>query len=287
MRAGELYYKDIPEPVWVVSDLLIGGTANLLWGRQGIGKTFLMLDMALSVARGVPFLNRATTGGPVLYYCLEGGERPLRNRLHIYPDETIDWNALPLDFKYNINLDSNEGWSDFIGGLRGRALCVIDPILSVSFPGLKFNDNDMVRELMRRLEQAAAETGCCIVLVHHRRKISHAETQYPNDEVEDQSALGAVSWLALCSTRMQLAADAKTGLKLRLRAYGKEILVQSVPLTKEGPWLRYENPAHTSIEAVSGLEYTSWQCGVCRMTFNPPYTETDYLAHVETHRPVV
>lgn len=49
--------RDIPEPDRLLGDLLTTTTRVFLIGRTGLGKTMLALDMAASVAAGVPFLH--------------------------------------------------------------------------------------------------------------------------------------------------------------------------------------------------------------------------------------
>ena len=69
-------YPDLKEPV---KGLIIEG-ATVLAGGSKIGKSWLALQMCLSVASGEPFLGRDTDKGDVLYLALEDSERRLKQR---------------------------------------------------------------------------------------------------------------------------------------------------------------------------------------------------------------
>ena len=43
-----------------------------LFGKPGVGKSFLALDLAMSAAAGVPWLGKTTKQGDVVYICAEG-----------------------------------------------------------------------------------------------------------------------------------------------------------------------------------------------------------------------
>ena len=55
-------------PEWVVDRFLPRDTITVLVGLEGIGKSSLSYDLALSVAMGRPFLGRVTTQLKVLYF---------------------------------------------------------------------------------------------------------------------------------------------------------------------------------------------------------------------------
>ncbi len=78
-NAAELSALDLPELVFTVDRLLPEGLA-LLIGKPKCGKSWLLLQLALAVASGRPFLGYPTSQRPVLYLALEDGRRRLRKR---------------------------------------------------------------------------------------------------------------------------------------------------------------------------------------------------------------
>lgn len=62
----------MPPPTWLIQDILPAGGLAALYGPPGSGKTFVALDLALSVAAGTTWQGKATQGGLVLYVSAEG-----------------------------------------------------------------------------------------------------------------------------------------------------------------------------------------------------------------------
>mgnify|MGYP001228609381 CR=1 FL=1 len=79
--------EDLPDPAWLVRDLIGLETLAVLFGMPGVGKSFVALDIALSVASGRPWQDHEVQQGPVLYVVAEGGHgtrrrvrSPIRSR---------------------------------------------------------------------------------------------------------------------------------------------------------------------------------------------------------------
>lgn len=62
----------LPQPSWLVADVLPAYALAVLYGRQGTAKSFLAMDWALSVATGAWWQGREVTKGGVLYVAAEG-----------------------------------------------------------------------------------------------------------------------------------------------------------------------------------------------------------------------
>lgn len=137
-KLRELLQEELPEPVWIIPDLLPQGV-TLLLGEVGTGKSTLALQMALAVACSEPTPDDDSRGhAPVLYIDLEGGERCMRDRLSkvLKEDEKAPEGAYWIG-----------GWNPLIkGGLADledwfeqhseTRLLIIDTLASLySFPG--------------------------------------------------------------------------------------------------------------------------------------------------------
>lgn len=57
---------------WVVKGVLPRKGLALVYGAPGTGKSFLLLDLACSIAEGVSWFGLQTARAPVIYLCLEG-----------------------------------------------------------------------------------------------------------------------------------------------------------------------------------------------------------------------
>jgi hypothetical protein len=64
--------NDLPEPSWLIEGILAANAVVVLYGASAIGKTFVALSMALSVAAGHPWCGKPTKSGSVLYVAAEG-----------------------------------------------------------------------------------------------------------------------------------------------------------------------------------------------------------------------
>ena len=55
----------LPPPDWLVKNVLPVGSQGVLFGPSGSGKSFVALDMALSLATGQPWQGLEVKQGPV------------------------------------------------------------------------------------------------------------------------------------------------------------------------------------------------------------------------------
>jgi len=79
ISVGELYAKEFPPNDWVVDLLVAQSGITLLFGTSQSFKTWLLLEIAKSVAKGSPFLNQfPTIQGKVLI--VDGENRPQKTR---------------------------------------------------------------------------------------------------------------------------------------------------------------------------------------------------------------
>jgi hypothetical protein len=67
----------------LVEGILTAGAMGVIYGESNSGKTYLALDLACAVARGVPWLGRRTTRGAAIYVAAEGA-RTIERRVRAY-----------------------------------------------------------------------------------------------------------------------------------------------------------------------------------------------------------
>lgn len=164
----------LPDVEWVVDDLLPAGALALLLGRPKAGKSLLAIDLLVSVARGEPFLDRATLPGPALYVPAEDSPAVLRQRLRARLGDVreLPLVVLPADgtLDQSVHLDHVDSFRRLartIVDLRPRVV-VLDPFRE--FHRLDENDADSMAALLRPLRRLARATHALLVLVHHRAK---------------------------------------------------------------------------------------------------------------------
>ena len=75
--------EEFTPPDELVQGVLITGDGSILYGDSNSGKTFLVIDLACSVARGVEWFGRKTEPGLVIYLAAES-PASVRRRLQAY-----------------------------------------------------------------------------------------------------------------------------------------------------------------------------------------------------------
>ncbi len=170
---------------WVIDGVL--SHLSLLWGKPGLGKSFVAISMAASVGSGRPWLGRKVQEGRVVYVVGEGGAEAVARRLRAALDEwRVDPSAdpVPIDL-VTPGVDLTAG-SDELRELVGEdppKLIVIDT-LNRCFVGDE-NKQEFMGRFVRSLDLLReAYPGCCVLVVHHANR---------NEEVRGSSVLtGAV-----------------------------------------------------------------------------------------------
>jgi len=174
VRVAELPSDELAER-WLVEELWCAHAVGVIGGAPKCAKTWLGLDMALSVATGTPCLGRYAVPepGPVLVYLAEDALRAVRERiegmarhrgldLEVVRIHVITAPVLRLDYKR----DRTRLW-ETVRRLRPRLL-VLDPL--VRLHGIDENHAGDVAELLAYIRSLQREFGLSVLLVHHTRK---------------------------------------------------------------------------------------------------------------------
>ena len=165
---------DQRRPSKVVIDGLLNEGMILFGGKPKRGKSWLMLDLALSVGTGSQVWRHfpVREPQPVLYIGLEDGRDEIRERLlAIQPGLT---NTGKLQFLYNFPR-LNEGG---LGKLRGFAesgryrLIIIDVLARIESTDRRASDKSYhdIYEMLTPLQDMRHEHPLCLILVTHLRK---------------------------------------------------------------------------------------------------------------------
>lgn len=78
--------ESLPEPEWLISEILHRETLAAIVGNRGSFKTFFALDWGLSIATGLSWNGRKVHAGNVLHIVGEGG-RGIKRRAHAWRQE--------------------------------------------------------------------------------------------------------------------------------------------------------------------------------------------------------
>ena len=172
--AAELRRREFDPIRYVVPGYIAEG-CTLLAGRPKLGKSWLVLEAGLAVARGGDCLGGiACEQGDVLYLALEDNARRLQRRMDkVLGAFTEDW---PAAFEFATEWPrANEGGIDaireWIMSKENPRLVVVD-VLAMFKPVR--GDKESLYEAdylsIKGLQALAGEFGVAIVIVHHTRK---------------------------------------------------------------------------------------------------------------------
>lgn len=173
-RVGEL--EEPPEnPPWLVEPLWSRAAVGFVGGCPKLGKTWLGLDLALSVATATPCLDRfpVRDSGDVLVYLAEDHPTLVRRRLEgMCRHRRLDLQHVPVHVitAASLRLDLQHDQLKLAETVRrvGPRLLVLDPL--VRLHRLDENQAGEVAELLAFLRELQREHDLAVVVVHHMRK---------------------------------------------------------------------------------------------------------------------
>lgn len=182
---------DKPEPrPAIVPGLFYRGTLSSTFGAPGSIKSFVVADLAVCVAAGIPWLvptpgNKATEGlceypilqGPVVWIDFDNGNYTTRERFYaLKMGHNLRRSSVPL-FVYTMPtpwLDLSDethavDFSDWLCALPEKPSLVVIDNLSYVAGSLSTND-DLMKNVMAALKHAAETAVAHVIVIHHERK---------------------------------------------------------------------------------------------------------------------
>ena len=174
VRVAELPSDELAER-WLVEQLWCARSVGVIGGAPKCAKTWLGLDLALSVATGTPCLGRYAVPepGPVLVYLAEDALRAVRERIEgMARHRGLDLEAVEIHvitapvLRLDHDRDRTRLW-ETVRRLRPRLL-VLDPL--VRLHSIDENHAGDVAELLGYFRTLQRELGLSVLLVLHTRK---------------------------------------------------------------------------------------------------------------------
>ncbi len=160
---------------WLIEQLWTDQAVGVVGGSPKSGKTWLALEIAVSVASGTPCLGAFSVRapGPVLLYAAEDSAAAVRARLktlarvHALDFEHLDVRVITADALRLDRPDDQDRLAATVAAHR-PALLVLDPLVRVH--AIDENVAGQVAALLAYLRSLQRQTGAAIALIHHVRK---------------------------------------------------------------------------------------------------------------------
>ena len=212
--AQALLVYPINKPGFLVDEIIPDGV-HLLCGDEKTGKSWMMLDLCISIAEGTEFLGYPVQQGEVAYFCLEDTLGRMQERLFLMTDELKG--KLRLFFKGNT---LTNGLCDqlnlFLEEHPLTKLIVIDTFQLIrdssrdcSYAG-DYSDVAALKELSR-------EKDVTIILVHHVRKQGDPKSIF-------NTASGTKGLIGAVDTTYILTKESDDSDQAQLYARGRDLI---------------------------------------------------------------
>ncbi len=160
---------------WLIDQLWGASSVGVIGGAPKCSKTWLALDMALSVATGTACLNKydVPEPGPVLVYLAEDALTVVRERVDgMARQRGLDLDAVDVHVitAPTLRLDRGPHRTQLLETARRMQprLLLLDPL--VRLHGIDENNAGEVAQLLAYFRSLQRELDCSVVLVHHTRK---------------------------------------------------------------------------------------------------------------------
>lgn len=155
---------------WLIKGIIPKAEIVMVYGPSGSGKSFLVLDFAFAIARGIEWSGHKVYQDRVVYIAAEaaGG---LRKRLVAYAQYNhIKLDDLPLDIiPVAPNFLGSSDVTEISQSINQAGLIILDTLACV-VPGGDENSSTDMGKLLAHCKLLHESTGAVVMLVHHMGK---------------------------------------------------------------------------------------------------------------------
>jgi hypothetical protein len=268
-----------PQTQWLVQGLWTDQAVGILGGEPKCCKSFLALDLAVSVASGAPCLRHfpVRRSGPVLLFPAEDSLAIVRQRLEgIAAAAQVPFDSLAVQVitAPTLRLDTPADRARLLDTVQQLQpiLLILDPLIRLH--RVDENDATQIATLLSYLRQLQRQFALAVLLVHHARKDSQASR--PGQALRGSSELHGWGdsnlYLRRKGSQLTLstehrAAPGQDHLPLQLTQAGPALalaVVESVPPQAMAPLTPAQRVRQTlaGLHAPASLRHLRQLCGM-------------------------
>jgi len=216
----------LPDLEWAIENCIPEGAFSTLYGPTGIGKTFVMLDMTLTLASGLDWHGHKAKKQKVLYLVGEGAhgyKKRVRAWRHAHP-EADPAGCIVFSNAYGASLRSEDTLESLMEYIKENefTFVVVDTV-NMFAGGIDENSSKDMTEFTTAMTVLANETGATVVAVHHTGKDvkngARGSSVYAST-VNSSILVTRDAELPELTLRFDKLRDAEAGAPMKLEMYG-------------------------------------------------------------------
>jgi hypothetical protein len=164
------HFEPLPQ---LIEGLLPNEGLAVLAGKPKLGKSWLGLQLAVSIASGAPFLGRKVEQGGVLALFLEDSMRRLRDRLELQRADPV----LPISYVTRFDKLDQGGLAalERVISANGIKLLIIDTVASATSGKFDENEAAVAGAIFNPLRELAQDRHVLILALMHHGKGSRGD----------------------------------------------------------------------------------------------------------------
>lgn len=260
------YWRNLPPPEYIVDGWVEDQALSAIIGPSGVGKSAVVLDMACSIATGLPWQGKTTKRSRVLYIAGEGGTGAAQRVKAWEAEHNLDVgeDLFMITEAVLIGSKDRELWSWLADQVKAQdiRLVIFDTLARMAL-GLEENSASDMGNAVARFDRLRRDGKTGVMVVHHTaRGATHGRgstailgaldsevlVQPPEDEEDDDSEAGGGPGKRITATvtKQKNAADGEV-LDLTLcQRHGSIVVADANGVTGDpfaAPVLEFVRPA--------------------------------------------
>lgn len=179
ISAKELLDEPDTQDDWLIKDLLLVGGTSLIGGAPKIGKSTLIRQAAICVARGEPFLGQPTKQGTVIHYSMDEKKKSVKRQYRTqgltHEDPVILSFGNPKMRDYMKHLEEDI--------VRLKPVMVIADTLAGMTQVKDMNNYGELVSVLGAFNDIVERTGTHILFIHHANKPNQFSKKGSGDSI--------------------------------------------------------------------------------------------------------
>ena len=164
-------FSNRPPLKWLIRNAIPKAELGIIFGPSTAGKSFVALDMAFAIARGISWCGKDVEKGRVVYIAAEGAigmQKRVKAYALQYQVTEADLQIIPDTPNLILKPDVDAVIKSVL--TRGKADMIVIDTLAQTTPGADENAGKDMGPFLANVQRICRETGAVALVVHHSGK---------------------------------------------------------------------------------------------------------------------